>query len=239
MTTPNKEQTPSVAPFTMPNSLKVLTDTIEEYKVFRREQGDRLKQFMQQLRLLHTRLENSEAENRRLKAQVQSLESDNKRLNRENDVLLRTQQTMDSAIHLACGTFHETAQYVADATRMSMPTITGSFDSDIQAPSQQPPELTLVKRQPISTAKAPLDIGLEPRRDIKPLSPYQAPEAQVSPVAAEIADIDSVEAMTAEIDRMLANEFSELPIAGDDIGATAGEAAAADKDAGDEAAKAA
>jgi hypothetical protein len=214
----------------MPASLKVLFQAVEEHETFKREQGERLKACKELITRYHKRVENLELDNRRLNAKVSSLESDNSRLLRDNENFLRTQQNMDAAIHLACGTFHDTVQFVADATRMTMPTMPASLgveDTVLRQPQVQP-ELTLVRRQPVtafqvsSEASAVVSSDIAPLEIVKPLSPSVQPEVAVAAPAS--GDLDNIEAMTSEIDAMLALEFRDgfdLPTA--DAPATAAE----------------
>ena len=203
---------PASLGFSMPASLKVLHQTVEEFETFKREQGERLKACKEMITRLHKRVETADLDNRRLKAQVASLEGDNSRLLRENEVFLRTQQNMDAAIHMACGTFHDTVQFVADATRMTMPSMPTSLGIDDPILRQPQPELTLVRKQPVASYQAPAAETEEPARDIAPLEIVKPlPEAvQAEPAAGvgmDFATLDSVEAMANEIDAMLALEF--------------------------------
>jgi hypothetical protein len=197
--------------FALPNSLKLLTETLDKFETFKREQGERLKACKEMITRLHKRVETSDLENRRLKAQVLSLQSDNSRLANENAIFLRTQQTMDTAIHLACATSHETMQFISDATRMtmpSMPTSLGPEEPVIRQPQAQP-ELALVRKQPVATFQAAVeheaDGDLAPLELVKPLPPSIQPEAQ----AVDLSSIDSIEAMSNEIDAMIALEFRD------------------------------
>ncbi|MCV9965094.1 hypothetical protein OIU34_24660 [Pararhizobium sp. BT-229] len=199
--------------FAVPNSLKLLTETLEKFETFKREQGERLKACKEMITRLHKRVETTDLENRRLKAQVLSLQSDNSRLANENAVYLRTQQTMDTAIHLACATSHETMQFISDATRMtmpSMPTSLGAEEPVIRQPQAQP-ELALVRKQPMATFQAAAeheaDGDLAPLELVKPLPPSIQPEAPAA--VADLSSIDSIEAMSNEIDAMIALEFRE------------------------------
>jgi len=198
--------------FTMPNSLKLLSETMEKFESFKREQGERLKACKEMITRLHKRVETTDLENRRLKAQVMSLESDNTRLSRENEVFLRTQQTMDSAIHLACSNFHETAQFISDATRMTMPSMPSSLgvEETVLRHSQVQPELSLVRKQPVATFQAAVEqepeTDLAPLELVKPLPPSIQSEA---PAAVDLSSIDSIEAMSNEIDAMIALEFRD------------------------------
>ncbi|MCS4089521.1 hypothetical protein [Rhizobium sp. BK176] len=198
----------------MPASVKVLLQAVEEHEVFKREQGERLKACKELLTRYHKRVENLELENRRLNAKVSSLESDNGRLLRENENYLRTQQNVDAAIHLACGTFHDTVQFVADATRMTMPNVPTSLgieETVLRAPQAQP-ELTLVRKQPVTSFQVSSEAIIQASGDIapletlKPLQPSAEPEVAV---AAPAVDLDNIEAMTNEIDAMLALEFRD------------------------------
>ncbi len=205
---------PSSLGFSMPASLKVLHQTVEEFETFKREQGERLKACKEMITRLHKRVETADLDNRRLKAQVASLEGDNSRLLRENEVFLRTQQNMDAAIHMACGTFHDTVQFVADATRMTMPTMPSSLGMEDTVLRQPQPELTLVRKQPVASYQAPAAETDEPTRDIAPLEIVKPlPEAvQVEPAAGvgmDFATLDNFEAMANEMDAMLALEFRD------------------------------
>jgi len=211
--------------FSMPNSLKVLTETIDKFETFKREQGDRLAKAKDMITRLIRRAESAEQENRRLKAHIMSLEGDNARLLRENEVFLRTQQTMDSAITLACNNFHETAQFIENATRATMPSI-GSVGVEEASHRQQQktPVVSLEVRQPTAPASVPLDRGQEPRRGLQAVAQPSQEAPEQSPVAADLASLDSIEAMTIELDRMLASE--NLALAGEEA-----EAAGEDKGA--------
>lgn len=209
--------------FPLTNPLRALHQAVEEAGVFKREMGSRLTKMLEQNRQLHAMVEARDSENRRLKAQVQSLESDNKRLARDNEVLLRNQQTIESAIQLACGTFMDTTQFVAEATRASIPSLPSAYGESSQTP---PSNLGLVKQQPITSVKAPLDTGAEPRREIKPLGSYASADASSEP--AEIT-LEGMEAMTAEIDAMLAKEFGDALVS-DDSASVPAEAASAAED---------
>jgi hypothetical protein len=204
---------PSSLGFSMPASLKVLHQTVEEFEAFKREQGERLKACKELITRYHKRIETSDLDNRRLKAQVASLESDNTRLLRENEVFLRTQQNMDAAIHLACGTFHETVQFVADATRMTMPTVPSALGIDDNIFRQTQPELSVVRKQPTTSYQASTTEAGVPARDITPLDIVKAlPEATSTQTAAagpDFGELDSIEAMNHEIDAMLALEFRD------------------------------
>ncbi|MBY3151233.1 hypothetical protein HFO56_02390 [Rhizobium laguerreae] len=204
--------------FTMPASLKVLHQTVEAFESFKREQGERLKACKEMITRLHKRLETTDLENRRLKAQVMSLESDNTRLLRENEVFLRTQQNMDAAIHLACGTFHDTVQFVADATRMTMPTLpsTLGIEETVLRQPQAQPELALVRKQPVTAFQpspaateqaSETDRAVAPLEILKPLPQQAEPDGLVA--GADFAALDSIEAMNHEIDAMLALEFRD------------------------------
>lgn len=197
----------------MPASVKVLLQAVEEHEVFKREQGERLKACKELLTRYHKRVENLELENRRLNAKVGSLESDNGRLLRENENYLRTQQNVDAAIHLACGTFHDTVQFVADATRMTMPNVPTSLGVDetvLRAPQAQP-ELTLVRKQPVTAFQVSSEASAEVASDIAPLEIVKPLPASVEPevAAAPAVELDNIEAMTNEIDAMLALEFRD------------------------------
>lgn len=207
--------------FSMPASLKVLHQTVEEFETFKREQGERLKACKEMITRLHKRVETADLDNRRLKAQVVSLEGDNSRLLRENEVFLRTQQNMDAAIHMACGTFHDTVQFVADATRMTMPTMPSSLGIEETVLRQPQPDLTLVRKQPVTSYQAPAAEAAEPIRDIAPLEIVkplpEATQAETAAVVMDFASLDSVEAMANEIDAMLALEFRDFDIPGSEV----------------------
>lgn len=205
---PHAQQDPNRAAatplgFSMP-SLKLLTETLEKFEVFKREQVERLKACKEMITRLHKRVETTETDNRRLKARVQSLESDNARLLQENAVYLRTQQTMDTAIHLACTTSHETMLLISDATRMTMPTMPASLSPEEQPARQPQPELSIVRKQPISVFQAP-----SANADAGPLEFLRTPPvAEEAPAATvETVPADNFEVMTSEIDVMLALEF--------------------------------
>ncbi|MDW9479024.1 hypothetical protein GOB57_10150 [Sinorhizobium meliloti] len=214
-------QSASSLGFSMPNSLKVLHQTVEEFETFKREQGERLKACKEMITRLHKRVETADLDNRRLKAQVASLESDNGRLLRENEVFLRTQQNMDAAIHLACGTFHETVQFVADATRMTMPTVPSALGMDEPVLRQPQPELSLVRKQPNTAYQAPETETATSASDIAPLEivkPLQESVRSEHPVSGtDFSTLDSVEAMANEIDAMLALELRDFDIPGSEV----------------------
>jgi hypothetical protein len=230
MTSPNQQASNEARPssslgFTVPHSLKLLTETLEKFETFKREQGERLKACKEIITRLHKRVETSDIENRRLKAQVLSLQSDNTRLLNENAVFLRTQQTMDTAIHLACATSHETMQFISDATRMTMPSMPTPLGPDETLFQQPQPELLLARKQPVSTfqvaAQAEAEDDYRPLELIKPLAQPTNGEA---PAASELP-VESIEAMANEIDAMLALELRDLedtaPSVSDDVSAPA------------------
>jgi hypothetical protein len=197
----------------VPSSVKMLLQHVEEHEAFKREMGERLIACKERFTRDHQLIENLRVENRRLKAQVDSLQSDNNRLLRDNENFLRTQQNVDAAIHLACGTFHDTVQFVADATRMALPSVPTSLGVDetvLRAPQAQP-ELTLVRKQPITafqvSAEPIADVagGIAPLEIVKPLSD----QSEVAVASPALVDIDNIEAMSNEIDAMLALEFRD------------------------------
>lgn len=204
---------PQMPVFSMQGSLKVLADTVESFTRFKREQGERLRLCKEMISRLNKRLETSEHENRRLKAQVQSLESDNGRLLRENDVFLRTQQTMDASILQACNSFHETAQFITDATRMTMPTLPSAFGLEEKAKSQEPqqPDISLVRNQPVTSIQVESDKLKEMPRPLEFVKPLPTPEItqEQSSVEKDLTVIDGIETMAMEIDEMLRQEFSD------------------------------
>jgi hypothetical protein len=207
---PEARSAPSSLGFTMPASLKVLHQTVEEFESFKREQGERLKACKELITRYHKRNENQELDIRRLNAKVSSLESDNSRLLRENEVFLRTQQNMDAAIHLACGTFHETVQFVADATRMTMPTVPThlGIDETVLRQPQVQPELALVRKQPVTAFHAATPAASDPVSEVAPLEIVKAlPQSETTAVGPDFGSLDSIESMTHEIDALLELEL--------------------------------
>jgi hypothetical protein len=203
----NPEARPAHSNLSMPASLKVLFQSVEEHETFKREQGERLKACKELITRQFKRIENLELDNRRLNGRVGSLESDNSRLLKDNENFLRTQQNVDAAIHLACGTFHDTVQFVADATRMAMPTMPASLgvDETVLRQPQAQPELTLVRKQPVTAFQAASEASAEVVSDTAPLEIVKPlPPALAAPVVGEPG---SIEFVNSEIDALIALEF--------------------------------
>jgi hypothetical protein len=199
------------------NPLEVLAETVKENKQLRQHIAERLKTLGEQMKLLREQKDAAETENRRLRSKVQQDAAEIARLNKENTAFLRNQTALEAAIQMACNEVSETNSFIANATRMAVPSLApverplAEALSPPKAVEQRKagdlPSLQLIRKQVPNSVHVPPASAEAPRQSMPPL-PFaegviqSRREPEEVPTAAAIAD------QFDEIENMLASSLS-------------------------------
>jgi hypothetical protein len=215
--------------YSMESPLKLLANTVEEFRLFKQTTAERYKTFMEGFKDLSLRYQTSETNVRRLESQNASLKSENDRLNKENARFLRDLQLADASIRMAVNDFNESRDFLDTATRNMMPSnaLKSAFAAELQVPRAAAPAAvpSALPAQPSSPlpAAAPLislkqsvstlsvgDIAGDDTREAERGLPrlVEVPVAEVSiqqteDNAFDPASLEGLKAMEHEIEEML------------------------------------